>query len=111
MEEEEDGDREEGSSSVGEPLVTQGRILTAAQICVVDPCSLHPSSPGGQLQVGVQGHVEMGATSPVGKCGGVQKHLHCHTTAPLSISAQPERRGCDQKDLGRFTWAPLPVPE
>lgn len=32
MEEEEDGDGDEGSSSVGEPLETQGHILTAAQI-------------------------------------------------------------------------------
>lgn len=42
-EEEEDGDRDKGSSSVGEPLVTQGHILTAAQVCIADPCSLHPS--------------------------------------------------------------------
>lgn len=37
-EEEEDGDRDEGSSSVGEPLVTQGCILTAAAICIEIPC-------------------------------------------------------------------------
>lgn len=37
--EEEDGDRDEGSSSVDEPLVTQGCILTAsAAICVDIPC-------------------------------------------------------------------------
>lgn len=41
---EEGGDRNEGSSSVGEPLVTQGRILTAAQISMGGPHSLHPSS-------------------------------------------------------------------
>lgn len=37
-EEEEDGNRDEGSSSVGEPLLTQGCILTAAIICIVFPC-------------------------------------------------------------------------
>jgi len=37
-EEEEDGYRDEGSSSVGETLVTQGCILTAAAICMEIPC-------------------------------------------------------------------------
>lgn len=42
-EEQEDGDRDEGSSSVGQPLVTQGCILTAAAICIEIPCCINPS--------------------------------------------------------------------
>lgn len=77
---------------------SQGHILTAAQIRVGDPCSLHPSlKPGGQLQVGVQGHTEMGMASPEGKCD-------TSTVTPLLqrrgvTSAQPGRRQMTKSTL------------